>query len=142
MSRPPAGATGGGPSVRGAIARFAVAGLVALAALAVVGGLVLRNLSETEAIDDARRLATLAGRGVVEPQLTDAALIGRPSAQAARDLAALDLAVQERVLSEDVVRVKIWAPDGTIVYSDEPRLMGRRYPLGEDEQEALSAGTT
>ncbi len=138
MSRP----SGGGPSVRGAIARFAVAGLVALAALALVGGLVLRNLSETEAIDDARRLATLAGRGVVEPQLTDAALIGRPPAQAARDLAALDLAVQERVLSDEVVRVKIWAPDGTIVYSDERRLMGRRYPLGEDEQEALSTGTT
>ena len=142
MSRPPADATGGGPSVRGAIVRFAVAGLVALAALAVAGGLVLRDLSEREAVDDARRLATLAGHGVVEPAFTDAALTGRPAARAGRDLAALDLAVQERVLSEDVVRVKIWAPDGTIVYSDEPRLIGARYPLGEDEREALEAGVT
>jgi len=126
-----------GPSVRGAIIRFAVAGLVALAVLAVAGGLVLRQLSEDEAVDDARRLATLAGRGVVEPRFTDAALDGRPAA-----LAALDRAVQERVLSEDVVRVKIWAPDGTIVYSDEPRLIGRRYPLGADELEALGAGVT
>lgn len=142
MSRSGGPAPGAVPSVRGAIARFAVAGLVALAALAVVGGLVLRDLSEKEAVDDARRLATLAGRGVVEPGFTDAALTGRPPAEAARDRDALDLAVQERVLSEDVVRVKIWAPDGTIVYSDEPRLIGRRYPLGEDEKQALREGTT
>ena len=58
MSRPGGSAPGAVPSVRGAIARFAIAGLVALAALGVVGGLVLRDLSEREAVDDARRLAT------------------------------------------------------------------------------------
>ena len=125
------------PSVRGAIARFAVAGLVALTALAVAGGLVLRNLSEDEAVNDARRLATLAGRGVVEPSFTDAALAGRPAA-----LDALDRVVQERVLSDDIVRVKIWAPDGRIAYSDEPRLIGRTFPLGAEEREALEAGVT
>ena len=76
-------------------------------------------------MDEARRLATLAGRGVVEPALTDAALDGSPEA-----LDALDVVVQERVLSDDVVRVKIWTPDGRIVYSDEPRLIGRTYPSG------------
>ena len=126
-----------GPSVRGAIFRFAVAGLIALTALVVVGGLVLRDLSEREAVDDARRLATLAGRGIVEPRLTDAAVAGRPAA-----LAALDRVVQERVLSEDIVRVKIWTPDGRIVYSDEPRLIGRRFALGADEREALERGVT
>lgn len=126
-----------GPSVRGAILRFAVAGLIALTALVVVGGLVLRDLSEREAVDDARRLAALAGRGVVEPALTDGALAGRPA-----DLAALDRAVQERVLSEDIVRVKVWTPDGRIVYSDEPRLVGRRFALGDDEREALARGVT
>ncbi len=50
--------------------------------------------------------------------------------------------MQERVLSEDIVRVKIWTPDGRIVYSDEPRLIGRRYPLGPEEREALEAGVT
>jgi signal transduction histidine kinase len=128
---------GSEPSVRGAILRFAVAGLVALAVLAIGGTLVLRDLAESEAVEDARRLATLAGRGVVEPALTDAAFAGRPLA-----LEELDTVVQERVLSEDVVRVKIWAPDGRIVYSDEPRLVGRRYPLGADEREALAEGTT
>lgn len=123
--------------MRGAILRFAVAGLVALAALVVGGGLVLRDLAESEATDDARRVATLAGRGVVEPALTDAAVAGRPAA-----LERLDTAVQERVLSEDVVRVKIWTPEGRIVYSDEPRLIGRRYPLGADERAVLEEGST
>ena len=126
-----------GPSVRGAVLRFAVAGLVALAVLAIAGSLVLRDFAESESVDDAQRIATLAGRGVVEPALTDAAFAGRPQA-----LADLDQVVQERVLSEDVVRVKIWTPEGRIVYSDEPRLIGRRYPLGADEREALDEGTT
>ena len=126
-----------GPSVRGAVLRFAVAGLIALTALVVVGGLVLRDLAEREAVDDARRLAGLAGRGVVEPSFTDAARDGDPAA-----LAALDRVVQERVLNEDIVRVKIWAPDGRIIYSDEPRLIGRRYALGADEREALEAGVS
>jgi hypothetical protein len=64
-------------------------------------------VSEDEAVEEARRLATLAGRGVVEPALTDAALAGEPAA-----LADLDLVVQERVLSDDVVRVKVWTRDG------------------------------
>ena len=132
--RPRAGAE---PSVGGAILRFAVAGLVALAVLGIGGSLVLRDLAESEAVEDARRVATLAGLGVVEPALTDAAFAGRPLA-----LEELDTVVQERVLSEDVVRVKIWAPDGRIVYSDEPRLIGRRYPLGADEREALAEGGT
>ena len=33
--------------------------------------------------------------------------------------------------------MKLWTPDGRIVYSDEPRLIGKRYRLDEDELEAL-----
>jgi signal transduction histidine kinase len=131
------GASSVGPSVRGSIARFMLAGLVALAALGAGGLLVLRPLGEREAVDDARSLATLAGRGVVEPALTDAALDGQPAA-----LAMLDRVVQERVLSNDVVRVKIWTPDGRIVYSDEPQLIGRRFSLEADERDALTKGLT
>ena len=40
------------------------------------------------------------------------------------------------------VRVKIWNPDGTILYSDEPRLIGERFPLERDETEVLATGGT
>ncbi len=128
---------GGRASVRGAVVRYALAGLLALAVVAVAGALVLDRVSEDEAVEEARRLATLAGRGVVEPALTDGVLAGDPDA-----LAALDLVVQERVLSDDVVRVKVWTPEGRIAYSDEPRLIGQRYTLGDEEQEAFSTGET
>ena len=35
------------------------------------------------------------------------------------------------MLRDGVVRVKLWTPDGRIVYSDEPRLIGARYPPDE-----------
>ncbi len=126
-----------GPSVRGAVARFMLAGLVVLAGLAVGGVFLLRQLGDRQAIDEARTLATLAARGVVEPVFTEAALDGSSAA-----LDDLDRVVQQYVLSDEVVRVKVWTPEGRIAYSDEPRLIGRRYPLGEDEREALKDGRT
>ncbi len=34
--------------------------------------------------------------------------------------------------------MKIWTADGRIVYSDEPKLIGETFPLGEEEREMLS----
>ena len=58
-------------------------------------------------------------------------------------LAQLDTVVQERILSgltDRIARIKIWDATGRIVYSDEPRLIGERFPLGEDELHSLSTG--
>ena len=52
----------------------------------------------------------------------------------------LDDLVQGQVLGESVVRVKLWTPDGTILYSDEPRLIGERFALGEEEAELFETG--
>jgi signal transduction histidine kinase len=49
--------------------------------------------------------------------------------------------VRARVLRDPVVRVKIWDPTGRIVYSDEPRLIGTRYDLGEDERGSIRDGS-
>jgi signal transduction histidine kinase len=125
------------PSVAGAVAKFVAAGLVAVALFAVGALLVLRELGQREALQDARELAELAGRGIVEPALDDGLLAGDAVA-----LARLDRLVQERVLGDRVVRVKVWTRDGRIVYSDEPRLIGSVYARGEDEQEALLTGET
>ena len=35
------------------------------------------------------------------------------------------------------VRVKIWSPDGTILFSDAPSAIGRRFALGDDEEAVL-----
>ena len=124
-------------SVARAVVQFVLAGLVAVVAFVVGSLLVLRELGRREAVADARELAVVEGQGIVEPVLSRGLLTGDP-----RAVARVDRIVQERVLNERVARVKIWSGDGRIVYSDEPRLIGAVYPLGEDERDVLVSGET
>lgn len=47
-------------------------------------------------------------------------------------LADLDAEVRTQLLGHDTVRVKVWSPEGTIIYSDASDLIGSTYPLTED----------
>lgn len=123
------------PSVVRPVAGFVLAGLVAVVVFFAGALLVLERIGRREAIRDARQFAVLAGQGIVEPNVSTSLLDGDPAA-----VARVDRVVQERVLGDRVVRVKIWTPEGKIVYSDERRLIGSVYPRGEDEQEALRTG--
>jgi two-component system, NarL family, sensor kinase len=122
-------------SIAGAVARFAITGLAGLALLTFVAIQLLSNRGTSEAIRDAKSLTQLAGRGVVAPYITPALLDGEPAA-----IAALDRTVRARLLEDPVVRVKIWDATGRIVYSDEPRLIGARYRIPEEERDALRTG--
>ena len=124
-----------GSSVLGDVAKFALAGAVALAVFLVGSLLVLRDLGRNEAVRDARQFAVLSGQGIVEPELRDEIVDGDPEA-----IDAVDVAVQERVLGERIARVKIWTRDGRIVYSDEPRLIGSVQPLDESKVRVLESG--
>jgi len=57
-----------------------------------------------------------------------------------RALQRLDDVVLGQVLAGSIVRVKVWSRNGTILYSDEPSLIGRRFALGEDERRLLRTG--
>jgi two-component system NarL family sensor kinase len=120
-----------------AVVQFIVAGVVALALVAVGTTLLSRRAARIEALRDARTLTNVLGTKVIAPNLSDGVLTGDPSA-----MARLDAVVRSRVLLEPVVRVKIWTPAGQIAYSDERRLIGSTYDLGAHEQEALRAGIT
>ena len=123
--------------MRHPVTQFALAGLAVLAVFGAAAVLALRSLGNAEALRDARQFATLAGQGIVEPTVAPGLLRGRPEA-----IAAVDRMVQERVLGERVVRVKLWARDGRIVYSDEPRLIGTRFPLDAEKLDVLRTGAT
>jgi signal transduction histidine kinase len=123
-------------SVAGAVAQFALTGLVVLALFVLGSVLVFRSLGRGEALRDARQFAVLTGQGIVEPALDDGVLTSDP-----RALDDLDTIVQERVLGERIVRVKIWDVDGRIVYSDEPRLIGSSYPLDDSKLDVLRTGS-
>ncbi len=110
-----------------------VGGVVVILAVVLVGIVAARRLAEAEAVNDAAKTANLLAESVVQPVLTDRLLTGDPAA-----LAAIGAVVREHVLSPSIVRVKVWNPQGLIVYSDEPLLIGQTFPLGADERGVLS----
>jgi signal transduction histidine kinase len=124
------------PSVSAAVVRFAVAGLVAVALVGLASFLLMRRIGTSEAIDNASEVTRLIGEGVVEPNLTQGLIDGDPAA-----IERFDRLMQRTVLIGPIVRVKLWSAAGTIVYSDEPRLIGQTFELGEQEQRTLRNGS-
>lgn len=122
-------------SIGWAVGQFALAGLLALVLLAGIGLFAVRQFAVDEAAKQATRLTTTEVNAVVRPTLTDALVDGDPGA-----LVAFDRVVREQVLDSQVVRVKLWTPDGRVVYSDEARLIGQRFTLAPNDLEALRTG--
>ena len=116
------------PPGRRLFLQFALSGLLAMLVVALLATIVLSRAGESESVRDARRLTEVLGRSVVEPNLDDGVVRGNRV-----QLATFDRLVRQRVLRSPVVRIKLWTADGRIAYSDEPRLVGSRYPLGDDE---------
>ena len=119
-------------SVAGAVAIFALTGFAVVALLGLAAVEFQRSTATSEALRDARELTELAGRAVVAPAIDAGLAEGRTASRAK-----LAEAVDRYVLSDAVVRVKVWTQDGTIVWSDEPRLIGERFRLHDDALEAL-----
>jgi signal transduction histidine kinase len=53
-----------------------------------------------------------------------------------------DREVLDRLMVGDVQRIKIWRSDGTIVYSDATQLIGKRFPLDDEQVQVLHTGAT
>src|SRR4051812_18349639 len=124
-------------SIATAVLQFAITGTVVVLLLGFVAVELLRHTGTSEAIGDSKRVARLAGDGIVAPNVRPGLERGDP-----RAIAAMDRVIRGRVLSGDVVRVKLWDASGRIVYSDEHRLIGFRTQLGDDDLAALRKGAT
>src|SRR5205807_8628451 len=122
-------------SVATSVTQFVLAGLAAVVLISAGTIYVVRRNATTEAIRNARDIAGIDGYAIAEPTLADGVVSGDAPA-----LARLDTVVHERILSERVVRVKVWTPEGHIVYSDEARLIGQAFDLGPAERVALRTG--
>jgi two-component system NarL family sensor kinase len=114
------------------LARFALAGLLAVIVVGAIGVALQRNAARNDAISDATTLAKLAGNAVIAPHVNRALLEGDP-----RQIAMLNELVRTKIRSGGIVRVKLWDSNGRVVYSDRNLLIGKRFELPEDEREAL-----
>lgn len=125
------------PSIRRAVAQFVLTGLGALVLMAAAGALAVDRLGTAASLRDGGRVAELVAHGVIEPAMSGSLVRGDSGA-----IAALDRIVRDKVLLGSLARVKIWAPDGRIVYSDEPLLIGSVFPLTPEQTSALASGVT
>lgn len=136
----PAAASGPVPgsrwrALRSPVAVLLVVGLLALSAIVVGARVLASRAAHEEALSDARATTRLLARSAVEPAIPPGLAQGRPGA-----VDRFDRVATERLLVGDVRRIKIWSADGTIVYSDDVRLIGERFALDDEELGILGNG--
>ena len=123
------------PSWRRPVVQFVAAGLISAALLAIASGWLSRRAAVEEAIADARFTTTVLAESVVQPAIPRGLVD-----QEAASVDQFDRLIRHRVLVGEVLRVKIWDQAGTVIYSDEPRLIGDQFVLDEESLAILRDG--
>ena len=123
-------------SVGRTVAILALLGVLVIVLVTGAGYFVIRRIAVDRAIDDARQLTLLSSR-VVEQRVSDGILKG--DAFATGQVATV---INDAVLHDPIVHVKLWGPDGTILYSDEPKAIGKKYASGAQELAELGKDET
>ncbi len=118
-------------------AQVIAATALVMAVVAVGGSWASLRIAEQESVTVAAQTTDLLAESVVQPAVDDGLATGSPAA-----FARLDAVIRSHVLTRGVVRVKVWTEAGTIVYSDEQRIVGTTFVLGEDDREVLENPTT
>src|SRR3954453_11154706 len=122
-------------TARAAVTRFMLGSVLSFAVIVVGGYFALRGVAVDEAKKDTRDRVEATGRLVESAGLQDGILRGDRGA-----IRRLDDLVAGQVLGGSIVRVKLWSKSGTILYSDEPALIGTTYRLGADELRLFRTG--
>jgi signal transduction histidine kinase len=108
----------------GLVGSFALASLMAFAVLWGALSFVVSRQVTQSGERDAQFHAEFVTDSILRYRLTAQDLAG--PVQGAR-YRLIDRFVRARILQPPVVRVKVWGLDGTVLYSDEPRLVGMRF---------------
>ena len=116
-------------------ALWATLAMICLVGAGAAYGVTRYRLTELEqaATRDARRLAV----EVIQPALTPSD--GSQPMRGARFESMLS-AIEERVLVRPITGIRIWTGDGTIVFADDPELVGEQVPAMRDDIHDLNAG--
>ncbi len=115
-------------------------------ATAVVGGAVALTVALVLAltIPDIVEQDLLEAEATSIKSIIDEIAIAHDSGEGFTDdaLALLQTQVERSLLGHEIVRVKIWDATGTIVFSDEARLIGNRYEAPDSLPAAFSGQVT
>ena len=122
----------------GLVTKFAVTSVVPIVLLGVVLGHILRGEIRQRALANARAAATLLDQALVQPQLSPSDLTAGLDE---RRIQALDRALRASLDGNEIARIKIWNPEGRVVYASDHGIIGHSFPASEELEEALAGGT-
>jgi diguanylate cyclase (GGDEF)-like protein len=106
----------------------------------LLGGMLVWFLSGQIEKEMAAATADMVGHQVsamIRAQLS-AADMGEP--MTGKRYAAFDAFLRHRILSSQIARVKVWNRAGTVIYSDDPALVGQVFPVEGELREVFAAG--
>jgi diguanylate cyclase (GGDEF)-like protein/PAS domain S-box-containing protein len=118
------------PGIRGGV--LSVSALLVAGTAFAVSANVSDHLART-AVNEAVRTTEAVVRGYVDPLVTAGGFADIPADRRVT----VNAELSRLVTSGNILRIKIWAPDGTVVFSDLPALRGRQFPVGDELAEAL-----
>ena len=126
------------PSIASAWRPGLRAGVLAVSAVLVSGTAlaVSANVSDhlaRTAVDEAVRTTEAVVRGYVDPLVSASGFSTHTGDQGV----AIDAELTRLVAAGKILRIKIWAPDGTVLFSDLAALRDRQFPVGAELSEAL-----
>jgi len=111
---------------RSALTRFLLVGLSSLVLVAAPTVLLFNHIARDHGLETVMESGQNVTIRRLAPETTSAVIAGEPAA-----LAHLDAIVRQRMRDRSIARIKIWTLTGRVIYSDEPALIGRIYPLPE-----------
>jgi signal transduction histidine kinase len=118
--------------MRRALVSYVAASVGVLAVVGIGASTVTNQVATSAAVRDAGYYTQQFARLAVAQRVSQALVDGDPAA-----VAALDRVVRTQMSEHEVLRVKVWSATGRILYSDEPRLIGRTYAIEPEERGLL-----
>lgn len=100
----------------------------------IVIGLWISNLIETAVTNRTAAVTALYVNSFISPYLAD---LDVDSPLTPDQIEALETLLTDNTFSQQVVSFKIWSPDGTIIFSPIPDLIGQQFEVGGGLSQAL-----
>jgi len=115
--------------------QFALAAVVVLGCGMTFLGAWVGNRIENGVVQNTAAGAALYINSFVGPHVRELSTQSRLLPQSVE---ALDKLLKDSPLGSKVLGIKVWLPDGSIVYSNKPELIGRSYPLSPGLKRAVN----
>jgi len=109
--------------------RFTVVSLTVTTLIAVSFSLLLTKRMIADALDDAAQEAAQTVTTSIAPEVSADDFAAPTPVR----VAAWKMRIG-RVVAGDIVRVKVWDAHGMVLYSDDPELIGKTFPLADQEE--------